>query len=352
MASRQEVAKLAGVSEATVSRVLNGVGPMKEETRQRVLEAAKRLGYEPSAIAQSFARGKSGNIGVALPYMPKVRIFSSYYFSEILSGIGEAVQAEGYDLLLFFRSPENPADYAQLFQRRKIDACIVLGARDVPAEREPLARLAERELPFAVVGQRFEGLPHIGVDADHVRGSLEAVRHLLALGRSRVAFLNGPPEYSNSRDRLFGYREALAEAASATGAVARELLLSGNYSRSGGRAAAEAVAAAYRRGECDAVFAANDRMAIGLMQGLRELGIAPARDIAIAGYDDSDAASVTDPPLTTVQVPFFEMGRMAAERLIARLQSPGAASSAAVTEPVQIQLPTQLIIRASSGAVV
>jgi DNA-binding LacI/PurR family transcriptional regulator len=345
MASRKEVAKLAGVSEATVSRVLNGVGPMKEETKQRVLAAAEKLGYEPSAIAQSFARGRSGNIGVALPHVPKVRIFSTYYFSEILSGIGEAVQEQGYDLLLFFRDPEEPADYTQLFLRRKIDACIVLGARDVPAERVQLGRLAERDLPFAVVGQRFEGLPHIGVDADHVQGSLAAVRHLTAIGRSRIAFLNGPPEYSNSRDRLFGYREALGEAASASGTVARELLLAGNYSRSGGRAAAGEVAAAYRRGECDAVFAANDRMAIGLMQGLREHGIAPARDIAIVGYDDSDAASLTDPPLTTVHVPFFDMGRLAAEQLLARLQSQEPGLSA----PSRIELPTQLIVRASSG---
>ncbi|UUZ83535.1 LacI family transcriptional regulator [Paenibacillus sp. P26] len=130
--TRKEVAELAGVSEATVSRVFNGVGPMKEETKQRVLQATKTLNYHPNAIAQSFARRRAGNLGIVLPYVPKVHIFSTYYFSEVLSGIGEKVKEKEYDMLLMFRSPGEESDYSSLFRSQKVDACIILGATDTP----------------------------------------------------------------------------------------------------------------------------------------------------------------------------------------------------------------------------
>ncbi|MBW7460205.1 LacI family transcriptional regulator, partial [Paenibacillus sepulcri] len=154
---RREVARLAGVSEATVSRVLNGVGPVKEDTRERVLAAARQLNYVPSALAQRFARSKSGNLGVILPLLPKVNLFSTYYFSEILSGIGVTAKERGYDLLLLFRKPDESRDYANLFRTQKVDGCIILGAQDVPGERAALAELQEGNYPFCLVNQRFDG---------------------------------------------------------------------------------------------------------------------------------------------------------------------------------------------------
>ncbi|WP_420852152.1 LacI family DNA-binding transcriptional regulator [Paenibacillus hamazuiensis] len=334
IATRKEVADLAGVSEATVSRVLNGVGPMKEETRRRVLEAVERLGYHPNAIAQSFARGRSGNIGVVLPYVPKVHLFSTYYFSETLSGIGATAAEKGYDLLLKFRSPDKESDYTNLFQRQKVDACIILGARNTPAEKESLLRLKEGGIPFCLVNQHFEDAGFNEVDADHIEGSYSATRHLLGKGYRRIAFLNGSPEYSNSRDRLEGYRKALEEAGIAS---VSSLLFEGNYSRTSGYRAAAAI----RDSGAEAVVAANDRMAIGLMQGLRELGVSVGRHVALVGYDDSDAARIADPPLTSVAVPFFEMGKAAAGQLLSLLESQ-------TNEPAfHVKLPTALVIRQS-----
>lgn len=311
--SRREVARLAGVSEATVSRVLNNVGPIKEETRQRVLRAASEVGYVPSALAQQFARRRSGNIGVILPFVPKVRLFSTYYFSEILSGIGEAAQRFGYDLLLIFKEPDEARDYAMLFRAQKIDACIVLGSRNVPEERAALAELHREGHPFCLVNQHFEGESFLVVDADHVHGSRLAVRHLVERGKRSIAFLNGPPEYSNSGDRLKGYRDELQ----AVGLPAREeLLFVGNYSRKSGYELAEVIGQGIREGRIDAVFAANDRMAIGLMQGLMEQGLKPSEHYALIGCDDSDGSRLISPQLSTVAVPFYEMGKLAAERLL------------------------------------
>ncbi|WP_245987386.1 LacI family DNA-binding transcriptional regulator [Cohnella lupini] len=339
MTNRKEVAKLAGVSEATVSRVLNGIGPMKESTRVRVLEAAKRLNYELNAVASSFARGRSGNLGVVLPHVPKVHLFSTYYFSELLSGIGEAVRSRGYGLLLLFRDPSSVYDYASLYRTQRVDACIVLGANAAESESEGIDRLAAEKLPFCVMDQRFDNPLVSIVAADHVQGSYDAVKHLIGKGCRNIGFLNGSPQYSNSWDRMTGYRQALEEAGIR---VDDSIVYEGNYSRTSGINVAEAV---YRDlGKLDAIFVGNDRMAIGLMQGLREKGCRLPEDLKVVAYDDSDSASLTEPPLTTVKVPFYEMGKLAAERLLTLLADKDNA------EPVINEiLQTELKVRKSSG---
>ncbi|MFC5470633.1 LacI family DNA-binding transcriptional regulator [Cohnella suwonensis] len=341
MTNRKEVAKLAGVSEATVSRVLNGIGPMKETTKKRVLEAAKQLNYELNAVASSFARGRSGNLGVVMPHVPKVHLFSTYYFSELLSGIGEAVRSKGYGLLLLFRDPATAFDYVSLYRTQRVDACIVLGASGIASEAAGVRRLAEEGLPFCVMDQSFDH-PGTGiVAADHERGGYDAVRHLLDKGCRRIGFLNGSPQYSNSSDRRIGYERALREAGiEPDGSIVYE----GNYSRTSGRKAAEAV---YRDlDRLDGIFVANDRMAIGLIQELRAKGCDVPERLKLVAYDDSDAASLTEPPLTTVKVPFYEMGKLAAEKLLVRLS--GKEQDDAL--PINEKLQTELKVRKSSGA--
>nr|WP_084224648.1 LacI family DNA-binding transcriptional regulator [Paenibacillus pectinilyticus] len=337
MVTRKEVAELAHVSEATVSRVFNGLGPMKAATKERVLEAAKVLGYHPNAIAQSFARRRSGNLGVILPYMPKVHLFSAFYFAEILSGIGEQVREQGYDMLLSLLTPDDELDYGRLYRSQKVDACVILGARDTESQRNSLIQLQEQGHSFCLVNQRFEGLSFLEVDADHVEGSYQAVRHLLAEGYQKIAFLNGSPQYSNSLDRLHGYEKAMLEAGLT---IEPELMFEGNYSRTSGY---EAAAKLWEmRDRVEAIFAANDRMAIGLMQGLRERGWVAGRDFAVIGCDNSDAAKLSDPPLSSIGVPFFEMGKQAARAVLARV------GHGAVEHELQVKLPTELIVRQSS----
>jgi len=340
--NRKEVAELAGVSEATVSRVLNGIGPMKESTRQRVLQAAKQLNYELNAVASSFARGRSGNLGVVLPHLPKVHLFSTYYFSELLGGIGQAVHSGGYGLLLLFRDPTVAYDYVSLYRTQRVDACIILGSSALPTETEAVCRLADEGLPFCVMDQKFDH-PNLNiVAADHEQGSYDAVKHLLGKGYERIGFLNGALQYSNSSDRMAGYRKALLEAGIA---VDDKLVYEGNYSRTSGKKAASRI---YRDlDRLDAVFVGNDRMAIGLMQGLRELGCRLPDDLKIVAYDDSDAASFTEPPLTTVRVPFYEMGRLAADRLLAQLADKDR-NDASSGRLIREKLQTELVVRKSS----
>lgn len=337
---RKKVAELAGVSEATVSRVLSGGGTVKEETARRVIEAAQQLNYVPSALAQRFALRRSGNLGVILPMLPKVNLFSTYYFSEVLSGIGMTAKQRGYDLLLLFREPDEPRDYAALFRTQKIDGCVILGAQDVPSERAALIELKEGKYPFCLVNQRFEGEAYNSVDADQRTGSYDAARHLLKQGCRRICFLNGPSVYSNSQDRLAGYRQALEEAGLP---YDPERILLGNYSRKSGYLQAKAVARFIREGQVDAIIAANDRMAIGLLQGLKELGIRVGEEVALIGCDDSDIVRMTDPPLSSIRVPFYEIGCEAASKLIDTVMA------AETPAPFDVKLPVKLIERASSS---
>jgi LacI family transcriptional regulator len=336
IAKRKDVAKLAGVSEATVSRVFNNVSPLREETKQKVMNAAKQLNYHPNAIAQSFAKGKSQNIGVIVPYMPKVHLLSTYYFSEILSGIGVKLGEMNYGLLLLFQSQTEPKDYVQLFHTQKIDGCIILGSQDSSEEREALSKLHELALPYCLVNQTYADLPYHSIDAMHYEGSHKAVSLLLKKGLERIALLNGPMKFSNSLDRLSGYQDAIQKA----GITLRDnLIFQGNYSRKSGYQSASDIGPLIH--QIDAIFASNDRMAVGLMQGLSEQGYQAGKDYALIGYDDSDIASMIHPQLSSVKVPLFEMGQIAAEKVLEMINQ-------GADEQLKVKLPVTVIERASS----
>ena len=336
VANRKDVATLAGVSEATVSRVFNNSGPLREETKQKVLQAAEQLNYHPNAIAQSFARGKSNNIGVIVPYFQKVDPMNTHYFSELVSGIGTKLGESGYGLLLLFQSPDEPIDYVKLFQTQKVDGCIILGSKDVPGELEALEKLHQLSLPYCLVDQIFLGYSFHSIGADHVNGGFQAVSSLLRKGYEHIIFLNGPLEFSNSADRLKGYEAALNHE---NIPFMPKLLFQGNYSRTSGYQAAISIAPLLR--EIKAIFAANDRMAIGLMQGLSDHGYLAGRDYSLIGYDDSEISRMTNPPLSTVNVPLFAMGQLAAEKVLQAL-------SQTRMEPINERLPVTFIERASS----
>ncbi|KHF38015.1 LacI family DNA-binding transcriptional regulator [Halalkalibacter okhensis] len=335
MVKRKDVAKLAGVSEATVSRVFNNVTPLREETKRKVLDAAKQLNYYPNAIAQSFAKGKSRNIGVIVPFLPKIHLLSTYYFSEILSGIGMKLGERDYGLLLLFQPPNEKKDYVQLFHKQKVDGVIILGSQDTPGETESLNKLHEQGFPYCLVNQTFANFPFHSIDAQHYEGSYAAVSLLVEKGLKRIAFLNGPMRFSNSYERFAGYKDALKEAGIT---CSSNLLFEGNYSRTSGLKTAEQMA--NYMSEIDAVFSANDRMAVGLIHGLSELGYQVGQNYAIIGYDDSDIASLMKPQLSSVRVPLFDMGQQAAEKVLAMLDE-------GIHSPTQVRLPVTIIERDS-----
>lgn len=189
-----------------------------------------------------------------------------------------------------------------------------------------------------MVNQHFDGEQFNEIDADHVKGSYEAVRFLIEKGYRRIAFLNGPPEYSNSMDRQLGYKQALQEYGIAFDPT---LIYYGNYSRTSGIEASKIIYE--HRNRMDAVFAANDRMAAGLMHGLQERGLDIGKSFPIVGYDNADICTICNPALTTVDVPFYEMGKKAGLKLITLTERKEQQYS-----PFRELLQTKLIVRKSA----
>jgi len=339
IANRNDVAKRAKVSGTTVSRVYNSPHLVSPEVREKVLKAAEELNYHPNKIARNFVKGISGNVGVIVPYLKGVqRILGQYFISELLSGIGEALNEDGYDLVLFFhrQEPTEENDYTRYFVNGKVDGCIFLGAVN---NDQGLRRLAETEYKFCMIENYLEGTDISFIDLDNVKGGYLAVKHLIDLGHRDIAYVNGPLNYTNSLDRYEGYKKALQEHALP---FREELVFQGDFSLNGGRRIAAELLK--MKNPPTAVFTANDNMAAGLIQGLKDQGIRVPDDIAIVGFDDSDVATSIEPSLTTVRNPYFELGARCAKEFVKELNQEREKGFKIFLEP-------ELIIRNSTMAV-
>jgi Transcriptional regulators len=312
--NRNDVAKRAGVSGATVSRVYNSPDSVGEETREKVIRAAAELDYHPNLIASNFVKRVSGNIGVIIPHIPHVHIFSVYYFSELLSGIGEGMEDNGYNLMLFFykTSDDGKNDYMKYYTSGKVDGCIFLGTR---RNDEGLLSVRNAGYELCLVNNYIDGSGISYIDVDNISGSYEVVRYLVELGHRRIAFVNGPDSFTNSLDRFAGYKKALYESGIP---FDEKLVFEGNYSKKSGYVLSGEIQKIKEMPT--AVFAGNDRMAAGLVQGFSEKGMRIPEDISIVGYDDSDISTIVRPALTTVHIPFFEMGKSCVNEFVKQIR--------------------------------
>ncbi|WP_260638123.1 LacI family DNA-binding transcriptional regulator [Streptomyces angustmyceticus] len=316
----EAVAALAGVSRATVSRVVNGGAGVRDEVRERVRAAVAALGYVPNSAARSLVTRRTGAVAVVIAE-PETRVFSDPFFGRQLRGISRELAAADTQLLLMF--VEHRTDYDRI--GRYLSAGHVDGALMFSLHRDdPLPAMAERAGLPTVYGGRPDwagaGRPPLYVDTDNRDGARQAVRHLLGRGRRRIAVITGPLDQTSAVDRLDGYREALG-----TAEPDPRLIADGGFTAQGGeRAMAELLDAAP---DLDAVFACSDLMANGALRTLRARGRRVPDDVAVVGYDDLEPATWADPPLTTVRQDVEEMGRLMA-RLLLRLLDPRKAEGA------------------------
>jgi LacI family transcriptional regulator, galactose operon repressor len=302
-----EVARIAGVSIATVSRVLNGKGPVREDTSRRVLQAVESLGYVPHGAARSLSTRRTMNIGVLLPDV------HGEFFSEIVRGIDLAARAAGYHVLVS-GSHSDLAETAAVLQtlHGRIDGLILL-TPGVGADW--LRRHLPRRLPAVLLNPPGPEGDHDSIRVDNRLGACLAVEHLLALGHRRIAVLRGPAGNDDAAERLAGYREAFAARDLAPDP---ELELPGDFTEKSGVLAGRTLAGLEPRPT--AVFAANDAMAIGCLAALRERGLGVPGDVSLAGFDDIPVARYLTPALTTVSVGsagIAGLGGSAMERLLA-----------------------------------
>lgn len=337
----RDVARLAGVSPTTVSFVLNGVESVhiSPATRQRVLEAADTLHYRPNSLARGLRTRRSCCIGVVIPGLS-----ADSFYVEVLQGVEEASRDAGYSVIVSTSrgSPEEEAAVIEALRDRRIDGLLAVPVCH-PSSADAYRRLA-REIPVVFVDRWPEGVDIPRVAVDHRKGAALAVRHLIELGHTRIAFVRGPEWPASSiRERLEGYEQTLASHR----LPFREVIEvhSSLFAQKQGayQAVLQALGGRPPSMRPTALFVTNDNLAAGVLRALRELRLHVPQEVSVVGFDDDEIAEFLEVPLTTVAQPRRELGRRATE-LFLRLREGGEPSAA---EAVRLQ--PRLVRRSSSG---
>jgi DNA-binding LacI/PurR family transcriptional regulator len=325
-ASLTDVAELAGVSHMTVSRVINGTGPVRPETRARVQAAIQELDYRPNSAARTLATGKSETLGV-------VALDSTLYGpASMLYGIEHAAREAGYAITISSVSRpqrQSISDAVEVLRRQAVEGILVI-APHVAAGRA--LEFTPRDVPLVAVGAA-ESAPVPVVTVDQHDGARRATEHLLALGHRTVWHIAGPEDWLEARAREQSWRETLE-----AHGIEAPTVLRGDWSPRSGYEAGRALIAG---GDVSAVFVANDQMALGMLRAFTEAGVTVPHDVHVVGFDDVPEAAYFSPPLTTVRQDFIEVGRQAFELLLLRLRDEA--------EGVRRLITPELVVRESTG---
>jgi LacI family transcriptional regulator len=352
----QDIARLAGVSKATVSRVLNNKPTVDPEIRERVMKVVNERGFVPSITATVMRGGRAQLIGVLAPPLTWPSV------PEIMRGVAAVVERTSYEIVLY--TIGSTRDHSEILDRI---LAMKLTSGFLAICPGPLAghlvRLHEQGLSIVTIDDQELPIQTPWVGTDNYVGGYEITRHLIQLGHRRIAYIQGPREFRCVRERYEGYCRALTEAGIV---VDPELVIAGGeFTIEGGEACARTIFSRSVSERPDAIFAGNDQMAYGVLRVVEEFGIRVPADIAVVGFDDIPLAEHMKPPLTTIRQPLFEMGETAAELLLsiidARLPSTAGSRSdnhvapftakAPREVPIRKLLPNQLIIRSSCGTV-
>ena len=330
-ATIRDIASLAGVSIATVSRVLNDRPDVSDETREAVMRVVRERGFSTNRGARGLSLGRTGIVGLTLPFV------HAAYFSGILAGAAEALYERDMRIILCptLHEHDREVNLLERLMRGTTDGAILLLPSESPEELETLRR---QGYPFVVVDARApvpDGIPV--VSAAHAAGAKQATEHLLELGHRRIAAITGNHDWTATEERLHGFRAALASA----GIIPDpELIVEANWEISGGFDAAERLLALPDRPT--AIFAFNDNLAIGALQAARSARLRVPDDLSIVGFDDSEQAQIVTPTLTTVRQPLQELGRIGIGLLLRLMEGTR-------VEALRVELATKLIVRESTA---
>jgi LacI family transcriptional regulator len=328
----RDVARAAGVSIATVSRVLNDAARVTDETRDRVRTVVDRLGYSPHGGARSLITRRTRTLGVLLPEL------SGEFFSEFLRGIDETAKRQGFlTLVTSARREANEIAAAVSNMRGRVDGFLAVSPS--VAARATLAEVAER-YPTVLVGAGSDVGEFAALSVNNFQGAASMMKHLLTVGHRRIAFIRGPVGQVDAGERLHAVREVANFYEQCT---LIELLGEFRF-ETAYDVVTELLATTTKDTRPDAIFCANDTMAIGALAAIRDAGLRVPDDIALAGFDELPVTRFLSPPLTTVRMPIFQLGERAAMRLIDTLRS-----GETQVPPHHEVLPAEVVIRGSCG---
>jgi LacI family transcriptional regulator len=302
-----KVARQAGVSSSTVSRIINGTANVSAVKRENVLRIMSELNYHPNVLARGLASGRTMGVGVL------TQDISSPFYGSTLRGIEGALQGTGYHPIFISGHwhVQEELEAIDFLISRQVDGVIVLGG-GVPDRR--LQEVAHR-LPVVVMGRSVPGLENQCMRLDNFAGAYQATRHLIELGHRNIAHIAGEPSHRDAQDRTEGYRAALDSAGLP---FSPDLVQPGDFHEAAGFLATTRLVEG--RSLFSAIFAANDQMAYGARLALHRKGLRVPEDVSLIGFDDLPGSMYTTPPLTTVQQPVEEMGRAAAEAMLRMLR--------------------------------
>lgn len=329
MTTIKEIAKLAGVSRSTVSRVINNDPNVSEKTRVKVQSIIDRVGYQPNPVARSLISGRAHVLGLVIP-MTYSSLYTDPFFSLLAQGISSTCTANNYTLMLWLIEP----DYEKrannnILNNRLIDGIIV--ASNVI--NDPLIDgLIERKVPMIQIG-RNKRQEVSSVDADNIHGAAMAVRYLVNSGCRKLATVTGHMDLFSSRDRLTGFKRGLEEK---NLPIQEERIAFGDFTEEGGYLQTKSLLS---NTDFDGMFVASDMMSFGAMRAIQEAGLRIPEDVALVSFDDIPAAARHRPALTTIRQPIHQMGAIAAQTLIDQLDNDDTAT------PRRIILPTELVLR-------
>ncbi len=328
MATIYDIAKRAGVSPATVSRVLNGYPDVSDKTRKKIQKITDELGFQPNAAARGLATKRSMTIGVF--FQDHVNSGLRHpFFQNVLASFKDIIGAEGYDLLFFANQQNGPDSFEARAKQRDVDGVLLLG---VPRSDPALASLASSQIPCMSIDLDMLGRRAGYLCSDNVGGATMAMDYLVQNGHRNIGFVGDAFFTKPGHDRLLGYQQACRTYSLP---FRREWVLDGDFTEAGG----------YRAGkrllELDelpsAMFCAGDMMAIGMMVALREAGIETGRDMSIIGFDDIEFAHFVSPGLTTIRQQTDLMGARAAKALVELIENPDLTPPVLTVETVLVE---------------
>lgn len=325
----KEVARAAGVSVATVSRVINNSGPVNDETRRRIQEAAEALNYVPNSAARSLITARTHTLGVLLPDL------YGEFFSEVIRGIDQTARSGEYHLLVSSSHNEQPDIEASLkAMRGRVDGLIVMSPHVSAAV---LTQSLPATLPAVLLNCAVEGKAFDSVGIDNRGGATSMVRHLQELGHRRIAVIKGTANNFDSKERLEGFRKLMREA----GTYDPELETEGEFTEESGYRGTKRLLG--RTDRPTAIFAFNDSMAAGALSALQEAGLRVPEEVSVGGFDDVPMAGYLNPSLTSVRVPIAALGASAMDRLLEAIRKQNRHQRETRT------LETTLVVRRSTG---
>jgi LacI family transcriptional regulator len=326
-----QVAQRAKVATSTVSRTINQTGKISAATQEHVRKVMREMGYKPNRVARRLrtSEGKCHLLGLIIPNI------QNPFFADLARGVEDVAYKNNFAVLLcnYDEDFKKQQFYLDVMQAESVDGMILSPLHE---SDKAIARIVAAGFSVVCVDRSIAGTAVDKVVVDNQRGALAAVSHLLEKGHRRIGIISGPIDSSTGRERLAGYKAALAQAGVA---LEPALIMHGDYREESGRRLTEALLS--RRSPPTALFVANNQMLIGAIETIAAHSLRIPRDIAVVGFDDLPLAAVFTPPLTIVRQPAYEVGRSAAELLLKRIEEPQRAT-------VSIQLLPELVIRKSS----